>query len=156
MVCDLGTPRCLTPYSGGETSRAVRSNESRAMNEGRLGCFSCFRMQKAFLNFVVAPTFDLVKDIAPKTHRVARGHIAANLDRWTQIAATGDRTRVLNQDDPERPAERLHASPAQSPFHSSNQASWCAICCVQPCVHHTMWTAALCTRVASEACWSER
>jgi hypothetical protein len=84
------------------------------------------RVQKAFLNFVVAPTFDLIKDIAPKSHALARRHIAANLDGWAALAATGDRMRVLNDGDAQHPAEIVHASPRESPFHNSNSASWCA------------------------------
>ena len=85
------------------------------------------RVQKAFLNFVVTPTFDLIKDIAPKTHHMARAYIASNLERWAALAATGDTTRVLNDNDPRNPSQLVHVSPVHSPFHSNNNASWCGV-----------------------------
>jgi hypothetical protein len=83
-------------------------------------------VQKAFLNFVVSPTWELLKDIAPKSHALAKSFIAKNLQQWIQIADSGDPSRVINEGDPRNPTALVHVSPIQSPFHSSNQASWCA------------------------------
>jgi hypothetical protein len=81
-------------------------------------------MQKAFLNFVVAPTWDLLKDIAPKSHALAKSIISDNYTRWIALADRGDTTGVLH--DPRRPVGHVHASPLQSPYHSNNQTSWCS------------------------------
>ena len=84
-------------------------------------------MQKAFLNFVVTPTWDLLKVIAPKSHAMARDAVANNLSMWLQIAETGDPLRVLNDEDPTHPTQAVHVSPLQSPFHSGGQTSWCGL-----------------------------
>ena len=91
-------------------------------------------MQKTFLSYVVKPTFEAIKDIAPLSFELADGLISQNLDSWAAIAAAGDRGAVIGEG-----AEQLHVSPMTSPFHSSNQASWCArghrCCkmCSEPC-----------------------
>ena len=82
-------------------------------------------VQKAFLNFVVTPTWDLLRDIAPKSHSLARSLIEGNLAKWMALAERGDATGVINERDPRAPAAPVHVSPIQSPFHSNNQTSWC-------------------------------
>lgn len=83
-------------------------------------------MQKAFLNFVVTPTWELLRDVAPKSHALARALIDTNLAKWVELAERGDATAVLNEGDARAPAAALHVAPIHSPFHSNNQTSWCA------------------------------
>lgn len=82
-------------------------------------------MQKAFLNFVVTPTWELLRDVAPKSHALARALIDTNLAKWVELAERGDATAVLNEGDARAPAAALHVAPIHSPFHSNNQTSWC-------------------------------
>jgi hypothetical protein len=108
----------LVAWWEGKQSLCLDSQASRCFNS-----YDC--VQKAFLNFVVTPTWDLLKDIAPKSHSLAKSIIARNFTRWAALAEHGDPTAVLHDNDPHMPSGRVHISPIQSPFHSNNQTSWC-------------------------------
>lgn len=79
-------------------------------------------MQKVFLGFVVAPTWDLLKEIAPTSYVTARGHLAQNQALWAELAEMNDPTAVLQ--DPTRTPELVHVSPLASPFHNPARNSW--------------------------------
>lgn len=82
-------------------------------------------MQKVFLSFVVAPTWDLLEKVAPKSYNIANAHLMHNLRLWTELATQGIVNAVL--EDPHRPAQMVHVSPISSPFHNPDRNSWCAI-----------------------------
>jgi hypothetical protein len=79
-------------------------------------------MQKVFLTFVVGPTWELLKDIAPKSYACARGHLTKNLQLWTELAETGDPSAIIR--DPRHPSELVYVSPIASPFHVADRISW--------------------------------
>lgn len=81
-------------------------------------------MQKVFLGFVVGPTWDLLREIAPNSYATARGHLAHNQALWAELAEMNDPTAVLQ--DPTRTPELVHASPLASPFHNPARNSWYA------------------------------
>lgn len=81
-------------------------------------------MQKVFLGFVVGPTWDLLKEIAPNSYKTAHFHLTKNQALWTELAEMNDPTAVLQ--DPTRTPELVHASPLASPFHNPARNSWCA------------------------------
>lgn len=72
----------------------------------------------------MAPTWDLLEKIAPKSYNVANGHLMHNLRLWTELADQGNVHAVL--EDPESPAQLVHVSPVSSPFHNIDRNSWYA------------------------------
>lgn len=81
--------------------------------------------QKAFLTYVVRPTWDLLRNVAPRSHGLALVNLEANLAQWTLLAERGSRDEVIS--DPTRggPAPLVHISPGTSPFHLPNSSAWC-------------------------------
>jgi hypothetical protein len=97
-------------------------------------------MQKVFLSFVVAPTWEVLQKIAPKSYDIANGHLMHNLRLWTELADQGNASAVL--EDPEKPAQMVHVSPISSPFHNNDRNTWCACYPAPPPIpvysHYTM------------------